>query len=188
MSSRSERIIEKAFLGGEFLTWLWYACDQCDGRFQLGDDLIEVRFDDLLVLESLLADSQENTLKGGEPTQSAEARLGLQLGKKVSQAKLRLQRGEREYRFTIRGSTLDLGSTKLPAVLAKAEEEQFYERLYLLEELDRTVNELYLAFLRRRLLPTWESETLPALRAWIASPSSSATDALPSPSPAALTL
>ena len=167
MSSRADRIIEKAFLGSEFLTWLWYASEVSDGRFMLDGEQVELRFEDLLVLESILADSQENTFKGGEPTRSEEARLALRLGKKVSRAKLKLRRGEREFAFTVRAANLDLSAIKLPAVLARSEEEAFYERFYLLEELDKTIQQLYLAFLARRLGPAWEGEILPALRAWV---------------------
>ncbi len=167
MSTRLDRIIEKAFLGGEFLTWLWYASEQGNGLFSVGGDAVEVSFDDLLVLESLLAESQENTFKGGEPTLAEEARLALRLGKKVSKAKLRLRRQDREWAFTIKASTLDMASVKLPAVMSKIEDDQFFERLYLLEELDRTFDELYLGFLRRRLSPDWETKELPRVRAWV---------------------
>jgi hypothetical protein len=167
MATRTDQIIEKAFLGGEFLTWLWFAAERSEGRFTLEGDPVDIHFEDLLVLESILADSQENTFKGGEPTRSEEARVGLRLGKKVSRAKMKVRRGEREFAFTIKASNLDLSSVKLPAVLSKAEEERFYERLYLLEELDKTVNGLFLGFLRRRLASGWEEE-LKSLRSWVA--------------------
>ena len=168
MKSRIDHMIEKSFLGSEFLTWLWYASEQGDGSFELDEETVEVRFEDLLVLESILADSQENTFRGGEPTRSEEARLALRLGKKVSRARLRLCLGEREWGFGIRASTLDLSSIRLPAVLSTVEDDQIYERLYLIEELDHMVNGLYLGFLRTRLGPGWEEE-LSHMRAWVES-------------------
>ncbi len=167
MSSRLDRILDKAFLGGEFLTWLWYAAEQSDGRFVMGDDTVEILFEDMLVLEAMLADSQENTFKGGLPTQAEEARLALRLGKKVSKAKLRMRRDDREWAFILKASNMDLSGIKLPAVMSKVEDDKFYERLFLLEELDRCINGLYLGFLRRRLSSDWEQELL-RIQRWVA--------------------
>ncbi len=167
MRSRADLIVEKAFLGGEFLTWLWCASDRSDGRFKVQGEPVEVHFEDFLVLESLLADSQENTFKGGEPSRSAEARLALELGKKVSKAKLQVRKEDREWTFTIKADTLDVSSIKLPAVLSKLEDEQFYERLYLLEELDGIIDGLFIGFLKKRLSNAWEDE-IATIKAWIA--------------------
>ena len=46
-----QRISNTAFLGGEFLTWLWHQSEVTEGRFKLGERWIEVYFDAKLVLE-----------------------------------------------------------------------------------------------------------------------------------------
>jgi len=161
---------EKAFLGHEFLTWLWFAGERDEGLFRLADgEVIEVWPDDLLTLESLMTDSQENTLKGRSPSTSEEARTALRTGKKVVKARFRIRKGERDWTFLIKGRSLDPASVKLPAVLAKADEERLLERLYLLEELDGMIEGLYRKFLEIRLSPAWEKEELPAIRSWVAS-------------------
>jgi len=166
---RTELIASRAFLGTEFLTWLWYASERDDGRFVVGEDPIRVWIDDQLSLESLVADSQEDVFKGGTPSTSPEARMALKLGKKVSKARLKVCRGEREWRAIIKGRTLDLGTVKLPAILTKVEDDRFYERMQLLEDLDAMIDSLYRQFLDVRLGDGWEAE-LKAIHDWIAQP------------------
>jgi len=166
---RVELIASRAFLGTEFLTWLWFRSERDQGRFTVGETPIRVWFEDQLALESLVADSQEDSFRGGSPSTSPEARMALKQGKKVSRARLGVAKGEREWRVVVKGRTLDLGTVKLPALLTKVEDDRFYERMTLLEELDDLLDGLYLQFLELRLGEAWAGE-LAELRAWVAQP------------------
>ena len=111
-----------AFLGGEFLTWLWYRSDQQGGVFHLGGEIgeIELWFDDRLVVSSLSVDAMENLFKGGHPTSSAEAMAALKKGKKASEAKLRAIKGAKEWSFILspnspaRTTTVDILRSQKP--------------------------------------------------------------------------
>ena len=166
---RTELIASRAFLGTEFLTWLWYRSERDDGRFAVEGGPVRVWIDDQLSLEALMADSQEDAFKGGTPSTSPEAHMALKMGKKVSKARLRVVRGEREWTCAVKGRTLDIGGIKLPAILTKVEDDRFYERMALLEELDGLVDALYLQFLDVRLGDGWDEE-LGGIQAWSARP------------------
>lgn len=165
-----------AFLGGEFLTWLWFRSDQQGGVFNLGGELgeVEVWFDDRLVVSSLAVDAQENLFKGGHPTSSAEAMTALKKGKKASEAKLRAIKGAKEWSFILKAEGLQVGSVKIPAVLSKEYDDKFYERMMLLEELDQMVKALFRQFLLLRVTPAWEDEEIPAIQRWVADGAKSA--------------
>ncbi|MEM1349554.1 MAG: hypothetical protein AAGI01_13405, partial [Myxococcota bacterium] len=60
-----------------------------------------------------------------------------------------------------------LSGVKIPALLSKEEEEQFYERMYLLEELEEILDDLFREFLALRLDPAFHEHVFPAMRAWI---------------------
>jgi hypothetical protein len=159
-------IIEsKRFLGGELLLWLWYESERSGGVFELPDaGEIALVFDDQLVLEAFLAETEQSRLSGGSPADSPEARSALRAGKRVSKAKLRLRRDEREFVFTMSAPDFDFSSVKVPAVL-KNEDERLVERLSLLDELTDVWARLYREFLRLRLGAQWprlEAE----MRAW----------------------
>ena len=122
-----------------------------------------------MTLEAYLAETERNMFRGGAPAYSPEARVALREGKRVQRAKLRVIKEGREWTFNIKSESLDLTSVKIPSLLSREEEEQFYERMYLVEELEDILDELYREFLGIRLTYAWEEVMVPAMREWIAS-------------------
>lgn len=164
-------IESRRFLGSEFLMWLWFKSECFDGLLELGgnEGRLEVIFDDALVLEAYLAETERNTFTGGAPAHSPEAKTALRQGKRASRAKIRVIRDGREWVFTIKAETLDLASIKIPAVLSREEDDKFYERMYLVEEIEDIVAALYRQFLVLRVNAAWPEQILPAIQAWILS-------------------
>ncbi len=168
-----DQIHRTAFLGAEFLTWLWFRSEHDEtftvGELDTGEELepFELDFDDKLTVGSAVVNAQENLFKGGHPTSSLEARTALKLGKLAHEAKVRITRGTQEWSFVLRADNIAVSGVKLPAVLSREEDDRFYERMYLQEELDQMIKGLFAVFLRRRLAETWQTEDLPALQAWI---------------------
>lgn len=158
-----------AFLGAEFLTWLWFRSEKQEGVFALDPEFgdFEVWFEDKLVVGAPAIDAQENHFKGGHPTTSLEARTALKLGKMARDAKLRVVRGNQEWVFTFKAETLSAGGIKIPAVLTREDDEKFYERMELLEQLDQMIKGLFAQFLLLRLSPEWDKDELPAIQAWV---------------------
>ena len=160
-------IESKRFLGNEFLMWLWFRSDCFDGLFESSEGSFELIFDDALTLEAYLAETERSDFRGGTPAYSAEARTALQQGKRTAKAKLRLVKDVREWVFTLKAAELDLSSIKIPTLLTEEDDEQFYERMFLLEELEDVVDGLYLQFLTLRLSDHWFDEMLPSMKLWI---------------------
>jgi hypothetical protein len=161
-------IESRAFLGSEFLMWLWFKAECFDGLFDVENhERVEVSFDDQLTLEAYLAETERNMFRGGAPAYSPEAKTALQEGKRVKDAKLRVVKEGREWTFKLKAESLGLTSVKIPSLLSKEEEEQFYERMYLVEELEEILDELYKEFLAIRLSKAWNSVMLPAIQKWV---------------------
>src|SRR5690606_6628274 len=159
-------IESRRFLGSEFLMWLWFKSECYDGLFDLGPEKrpIEVILDDAMTLEAFLAETERNTFKGGAPAYSPEAKVALRQGKRLSRAKLRVIEEGREWVFTIKAETLDLSSINIPAVLSREEDEKFYERIFLVEEIENIMAALYAEFIGIRLSPSWNEAMLPVMR------------------------
>lgn len=157
-------------LGPEFLTWVWYRSDQQGGVFSLPDPIgeVELWFDDRLVVAGLAVDAQENLFKGGHPSSSPEAMAALKMGKKAAEARLKLIIGSKEWSFILKADGLAVSGVKIPALLQKEEDDKFYERMMLLEELDDTLKALFKQFLDLRTSDAWEADEVPAIRRWIA--------------------
>lgn len=165
----AELITAKRFLGNEFLLWLWRHEDDDRAMFKLGSDVIEIRFADRIQLQATLAEAETSDLKGGAPAHSPEAHKALQVGKRVAKAKMILRKGEREWEFSVDSSSFNLSGIKTPTVLSKEDDEPFFERMFLIEELHDAWTGVYKLFLEQRLAEDWE-KTRAEIADWIAEP------------------
>ena len=163
------------FLGPEFTVWLWFHHDRNDGRHLLGDEVVELVFDDQMMLEASLDAAEQCRLKGGSPADSPEAYKSLKLGKVPTRVRLCLRKGEREWKFQLDTRRFATSGVKIPSELrADGSDESFIERMVLFEELDVALHALFERFLAVRLTPAWE-EKLKELKEWVALPTSDET-------------
>lgn len=167
----AEQVKMTEFLGREFLVWLWYRSETQEGVFDLGETgAVELWFEGKMALE---ADGEE---EGGEVTckgagsRLREARFALTKSKKITQAAIRMLKGDDEWSFTLDAAWLDFRSLKTPRVMQDVREDPdglFYERMFLIEQPIGVVQALFSQFIRLRMSPEWRSEEQPALEAWI---------------------
>ncbi len=161
------RIEHTRFLGREFMTWLWYRSDLQEGLFAVGDKQIEVWFDARMTLEALGDIKEQNVIKSESPTETEEARASLQAGKYVKEARLRLIHEQKQWTATLKADDLSLHGLKIPALLAKEDDDQLYERFYLMEEAEDILDELFAGFLDIRLADERWAPEVEDIRAWI---------------------
>ena len=78
-----------AFLGEEFLTWLWFRIETEGGEFDIGRQReLAVSFDDFIAFAPRDGDETEQTLRKGIPTRSPEASAALRHGHRLTRARL----------------------------------------------------------------------------------------------------
>lgn len=168
-------IQEKRFLGQEFLTWLWWKSEERGGSISLPDrGDIAVVFEKHMLLEVGEGDTNEKIICSGLQSELQEARTGLQMGKKLEQARIQLIAGDYEYGFTLAAAVMEFRSVKLPKTAEteandKNPEEQegmVLERIYLFEELTSIMDGFFKLFLEVRLSDTWRDE-LVRIRSWV---------------------
>jgi recombination associated protein RdgC len=170
-------MVEKRFLGQEFLTWLWYKSEERGGVVFLeksGTDIVLV-FEKHILLESGEGESYEKLICQGLQAELQEARTGLAMGKKIEQARIMMTRDEYEFHFSLKGSLFEFRSVRLPKTLtgsdegddSTAVEGRLLDRIGLYQIPMRTVDELFAMFLRTRVNgDEWPTE-LEKLRNWI---------------------
>jgi len=166
---RVDRIEKSRFLGREFLVWLWHESEHADGVLPIGKgESVSLWLEEQLTLVSddLLGRS-ECKLKGSTPSTTTEAKEALRAGKLPIKAKIRIDRPPQSWSFVFEADTLGLASVSIPALLTEEEDEKFYERMQLVEELEEMLGALFETFLRLRTSPNWERHALPALRVWV---------------------
>ncbi len=168
-------IAEKRFLGQEFLTWLWWKSEERGGVVALpaeGD--IVVVFEKHMLLEYGEGESNEKLICRGLQTELQEARTGLVMGKKLEQARIQLVYNDYEWNFTMAGALMEFRNVKLPKTGGESgsnnnpeeREGMILERIFLFEELERLVLELFRLFLQVRVGEEWRQELL-KVREWV---------------------
>jgi len=160
------------FLGHEFLTWLWYMIET--DRENLMDPA--AGFNDLhignrVVLENSSHNRDEVISIKGDGAGLEEGVIALQKGAKVTEMNLVAQAGEHEWRFNIKGESLNLSSLKPPETggVEKAEDMEgaVLEKIYLYEKAMALTGHLYRLFITARVSPDWEPAVVRKISAWI---------------------
>lgn len=164
-----EMIEQKAFLGQEFATWLWFHSEQEEGGITLPDKR-EVEVDVLkdITLASEAGEALASALKGDAPSLAPEAATALQTGKIVKKMRIRLACGHDEWEFVLQADTLDWSGLKIDVPPSLPFYEAVPLRLRALESFHQLFDDLYQYFLDLRLAPAkWKKEKQ-AMSKWVA--------------------
>jgi recombination associated protein RdgC len=155
-----EQITRSAFVGEEFLTWLWYLSETAREPVaipKIGGCQIAMGQEIILGDES--GDAQTVVLRGDMPSASAEARQALASGKRLRRARLYLTIEGVQWGCTIVGATLALSGLRVPSAAGADFETHCLARLEATERAARAINWLFEQFLERRLeAKRWETE------------------------------
>ena len=162
------------FLGNEFLTWLWFIMDADQTSIvKTNKDMVSLEMDNRIVLENSLDNRVENIRIKGDDAGLEEAKLSLQKGGVVTELNFSLKTGDHEWKFNIKGESLNISSLKSPETgkLQKKEdiEGAVLEKIYLYEKVVLLVENLYKQFIRIRISSKWENKTIPLIKKWIKS-------------------
>lgn len=159
----------KDFLGTEWLTWLWYTTqvDSSQITTQLGQS-VTVLFEKSLNMECAFGVTGKLTASADDPSRLPEALIALGGGKRPIKAGLQIAAAGDSFSFTIRGDVMHYSSVRLsPPDEASTPRAVFEDRMDKLRDLIQAGDDLYQAFLRKRLSSRW-AQTLGTLRSWIA--------------------
>lgn len=159
-------------IGQDFLTWLWFRSEQSGRPWQTEEgDSFAVTLEGRVMVQSGEGESLETAVCSGPGAELHEAKTGLARGKKVQQAKLRLEEEGQEWKVTVRAEDFSMGGFKTPKVEFRLEEGQdpdgpFLEKMYLLERAFSFFDRLFQQFLKLRFSSAWIDE-LRAIRSWV---------------------
>lgn len=162
------------FLGYEFLTWLWFIMENQQDILKESDkELVSLDIGNRIVLENNKNDTTESVTIKGDKAGLEEGILSLQKGAVVTELNLVYKAGNNEWRFNIKGESLNISSLKTPEtgpVETKEDvEAALLEKVYLYERIFVLINNLYKHFISLRVTGRWEKDVVPSIRKWIAS-------------------
>jgi len=162
-----ERVETTRFLGPEFLLWLWLRSELVAEPIALRElGKFDVWLDNHLTLQSDLDPNERVTVRGAQPSGSAEAREAVRAQKFPVRARLALRNDERDFACVLVAQRFAVASGVIPAVLTKDSDDAFVERMSLVEHLNQSLDQLYATFLADRLGDAWRRAWEPAIVSW----------------------
>ncbi len=158
-----------AFLGKEFLTWLWFRSDAADASLRVrSGDGVTVMLDRTLRLKCDFGLSGVNTISADGPTQLPEARAALRIGKQPVRAGLVVGGPAGEFRFTLSADRFSINGLTLPNDPAESDlRARLEQRFARIMEATALLDALYESFLGERVSREW-ARTAQQLTAWVA--------------------
>lgn len=161
------------FLGYEFLTWLWYMMDsEFEGLCRLQKDLSAFEMGNRLVLENRHTGTVEVVTIKGDEAGLEEAQLALRKGAMVSEMNISFTIGNQQWRYTIKGESLNISVMKVPETGPMESAEDFeggvLEKIFLYEKGISLLENLYKGFIQLRVSDEWKKQVVPNIRKWMA--------------------
>jgi hypothetical protein len=164
---------EKAFVGRDFLTWLWFKADQTGGRIEApGKPAVGVVFLDSMTLDLADVERHQAMVLKGEQSELREGVAALREGKKISSARISVLFGDNEFAMTLQAAWFGFGSLRIPVVLPHDDADsdadgEFLDRINLIEIAMTAVDMLFVHFLELRMSnEKWDQE-LSEIQSWI---------------------
>jgi len=160
------------FLGDEFLTWLWFIIATDPGYVKrLSPEPLLLEVGNRIALENRTQQAMESIIIKGDDANLEEGVLALRKGALVTEINLCLKSKEQEWRFTVKGESLNLSGFKTPVtgpVESAADiEGAVIEKAYLYEQALQLVDRLFSNFIKLRLSDQWQNEIVPLIRKWL---------------------
>jgi hypothetical protein len=161
-----ELIQQKAFLGREFLTWLWFRSETDPVIDLSGGRAVEIEILGPLLLEANFGDARSSGLKGESAGLSAEAGTALREGKKLRRARIKFNVEGVEWIASLDGETLAVTGLAVPNSGKLPFSESLRLRTEFMLDFDSLLTELMNLFLGRRLDEKDWTKELKKIHAW----------------------
>jgi len=160
------------FLGNEFLTWLWFIVENDRERLKrIEKDLVYLNIGNRIVLENKINDAVETITILGDDAGLEEGIISLGKGAVVTEINLLFKSGDNEWRFTIKGESMNISNLKIPetAIVESSEdiEGMVLEKAYLYEKATKLIDNLFNEFIKLRVSGKWSESIVPEIRKWI---------------------
>lgn len=163
------------FLGNEFLTWLWFLIENDQSKLSASDqDFVSLEIGNRIVFENRLNDNSLETITiKGDDAGLEEGLLALKKGSVVTELNLSFKAGDQEWRFNIKGESMNISGLKSPetATVEKKEdiEGAVLEKAFLYQKAIDLIDNLFKQFIKTRISDEWKNEVIPHIKKWISS-------------------
>jgi len=147
------------FLGGEFLTWLWFYIVNTETDVLFDNKKVFLEIGNKIVLERKANNGVEKVTIKGKDAGLEEGILSLKKGAVVKELNLSYRKEDKEWSFTVVGENMGLSNLKTPDIgfiESKKDVEAFVvEKIFLYDALYVLIDSLYKKFIKLRVSANW---------------------------------
>ena len=164
------------FLGNDFLTWIWYLVENNINIKELINSeyqSIVLEIGNSIVLENSLGDKlkEKISIKGDEAGLE-EGKTALKKGGVVTNINLILSIDAEEYRFSIKGESINISGFKTPSFKSEKNEElegAILEKAYFTEKIYTFIDTLFNKFIEKKSSDSFKNKDIHEIKKWILS-------------------
>lgn len=163
------------FLGNEFLTWLWFVIENERELIENPEqEPVILGIGNRISFENRLNDDSVETITiKGDDAGLEEGVLALRKGSLVTELNISMKIGESEWRFNVKGESLNFSTLKHPETAALETKDDrdgaVLEKAYLYNKAIDVVDHMFKKFMTLRISDKWQGDVVPRMKAWIAS-------------------
>jgi hypothetical protein len=162
-----------AFLGNEFLTWLWYVIENDpDLLTGFNEQAVTLEIGNRITLENIRNESSVETITiKGDNSGLEEAKISLKKGSVVTELILVCRINDLQWTFNLKGESFNLSGFKHPETAPMEKKEDLegviLEKIFLYEQIINYIDHLYIIFIKKRISDEWNSKCLKSIINWI---------------------
>lgn len=157
----------------DFLTYLCYKSDAQAGSFQLDGrkHLFSLWLDGRIVFEDDSGSAPSTVAYSGDGFSSQDLKQALRSGKRVSQARFRIEQQENLWTCTLKSGTWDVSGLKLAMPAVENAEERLSARMLSVEAFNALLDSLYEQFIEEVHGTSWKAKGYREFQKWLREPS-----------------
>ena len=160
------------FLGEEFLTWLWFQIDTNQPLFKTFDhEVTSFHIGNRIVLENRKTEILERITIKGDDAGFEEGILALRKGALVTELNLAFRANNLEWKFTIKGESLNLSSVTIPKTGLPETPEDLegfvIEKAYHYDKIITFLENIYKTYIKLRISNSWDKSAATQIRKWL---------------------
>jgi hypothetical protein len=156
-------------LGRDFLTYLCYRSDSGAGIVDVSENVKQffIWIDGKIVLEDDRGTPANTVSYSGDDFSTADLKQTIRAGKKVKEARLRIECGETIWAFTLKADRLEISGLKIDMPRTNDPDERFFDRILNIEALNNLLDDIYKQFLFDVSENRWREKGYQEFQKWL---------------------
>lgn len=165
----SEALKQNNSLGRDFLTYTCYQSDEKAGAFEIqgSGQKFSLWVDGKIVLADDRDQPPNTVTYSGDDFTNRELKQAIRSGKKVREARLRIEKGPNTWCFTLRADSFNVAGLKIEMPRTKDIDERFFDRMLNIEALNSILDALYGDFVRQLNEKIWQTKGYQKFQKWL---------------------